>query len=143
MFIEQILKHAHIHQCCLYLIKRFEGITYTGCVLVFCSNSTFSWILKLLHKKKSSQISETFKLFEMHVIPVEITGRGTVNVIVDKTIVLNSLCTEGDRSCKVLDRACMEKIGLRFLTCVIVLFCIVLKECHTFVKGLYNALILS
>lgn len=137
MFIEKILKHAHIHQGCLYLIKRFEGKTYTGCVLVFCSNSMFSWILKVLHKKKSSQISETFKLFEMHVIPVEITGRDTVNVIVDKTIVLSSLYTEGDRSCKVLDRACMEKIGLRFLTCVIVRFLYCFKGISYFCKKVY------
>lgn len=42
------------------------------------------------------------------------------SVIVDKLIVLNSLYNMGDRSCNVQDRACMRKIGFRFLACVFV-----------------------
>lgn len=44
---------------------------------------------------------------------------GGNNIIVDKFIRLNRSCNVGDRSCNVRDYACIRKISLRFLLCVI------------------------
>ena len=57
------------------------------------------------------------------------------SVIVDKPIVLNSLCNVGDRSCNVLDRACIRKNSLRFLPCVFVRDRAVFSFCNFFLQN--------
>lgn len=54
------------------------------------------------------------------------------NVIVDKLIVLNSLCNVGDCLCNVWDCVCIRKIGLCFLLCVFVCDCVVFLFCNFF-----------